>query len=230
MTEIPEHMKIIETILWEDGNFLLPGFHADRLTRSCRYFSFPCDEKTFFDRLYSLEHHLPPHARRKIRLLVDKRGQMEVSVSKPASPPEKPVPVSISARKTRRDDILLRHKTTARDLYDRELCSSRACGFFEVLFFNNYDELTEGAISNVMIEKNGRYFTPPVNCGVLPGTYRRYLLEQSRLPLAEKILRREDLFSADRIYVMNSVMRTVEAVLRGGQRSRDPGILRTRKE
>lgn len=219
MTAPPEDIKIIETVLWENGDFFLPGLHAERFAESCRYLSFPGDKKTFLHRLYSLDHHLPPRARGKIRLLADKNGKIEVSVSEVSPPPGEPVPVTISAKKTRRNNILLRHKTTARELYDRELSSCRACGFFEVLFFNDQDELTEGAISNVMIEKDGSFYTPPVKCGVLPGVYRRYLLESHELPLSEKVLRREDLFSADRVYVMNSVMKKVGTVLSRDRRA-----------
>jgi para-aminobenzoate synthetase/4-amino-4-deoxychorismate lyase len=213
MGGIPSDLKLIETILWENGDFFLPAFHAERLIESCRCFSFPCDKKAFFRRLRSLESGLPRGARKKVRLLVDRKGRMDSRVGGAPLPPEGPVPVTISARRTRRNDILLRHKTTARDLYDNELSSCRAGGFFEILFFNDHDELTEGAISNIMIEKNGDLFTPPVNCGVLPGVYRRYLLGSDTLPLSEKVLRREDLFSADRVYVMNSVMKIVEVSL-----------------
>ncbi len=69
-----------------------------------------------------------------------------------------------------------------------------------MLFLNERDEVTEGAISNVFIEKDGQWFTPPVRCGLLPGIYRRHLLE-TKAGAGEKILRLEDLAAADAVYI-----------------------------
>jgi para-aminobenzoate synthetase / 4-amino-4-deoxychorismate lyase len=64
--------------------------------------------------------------------------------------------------------------------------------------------VTEGAISNVFMEKDGRMFTPPIECGVLPGVYRRYLL-QTRPEIEERVLRLDDLRNADAVYICNAV-------------------------
>jgi para-aminobenzoate synthetase/4-amino-4-deoxychorismate lyase len=48
-------------------------------------------------------------------------------------------------------------------------------GLMDVIFMNERQEVTEGAISNVIIERNGRFVTPPVTCGLLNGVYRRHL-------------------------------------------------------
>jgi para-aminobenzoate synthetase/4-amino-4-deoxychorismate lyase len=47
----------------------------------------------------------------------------------------------------------------------------------EVIFENEKGELTEGAISNIFLSQSGGLITPPLTCGVLPGVFRRYLLE-----------------------------------------------------
>jgi para-aminobenzoate synthetase/4-amino-4-deoxychorismate lyase len=62
----------------------------------------------------------------------------------------------------------------------------------------------EGAISNVFIEKEGQWFTPPVACKLLPGIYRRHLLE-TKPAAAERTLQLEDLASADAVYICNAV-------------------------
>jgi para-aminobenzoate synthetase/4-amino-4-deoxychorismate lyase len=64
--------------------------------------------------------------------------------------------------------------------------------------------LTEGAISNVLIEKDGCWYTPPISSGVLPGVYRRHLLE-TRPEIQEKILSLEDVWNADAVYICNAV-------------------------
>ena len=83
-----------------------------------------------------------------------------------------------------------------------------------MLFLNLRGEVTEGAISNIFIEKDGRWFTPPIECGLLPGVYRRHLLE-TRPEIEERVLFEEDLRHADAIYLANAVrgLRRVEIEL-----------------
>ena len=72
-------------------------------------------------------------------------------------------------------------------------------------------EITEGAISTIFVEKDGVLYTPPVRCGLLPGTLRAHLLEKKKC--REKILFKEDLFAADRLFCGNSVRGLVEVFL-----------------
>ena len=73
-----------------------------------------------------------------------------------------------------------------------------------MLFLNTRGELTEGAISNVFVEKNGRWLTPPVQCGLLAGVYRRHLLE-TQANVEEQVLLVEDLRGAEAVYICNAV-------------------------
>jgi para-aminobenzoate synthetase/4-amino-4-deoxychorismate lyase len=54
------------------------------------------------------------------------------------------------------------------------------------------------------VEKDARWFTPPVECGLLPGVYRRHLLE-TRPDIEERVLFLDDLRHADAIYLANAV-------------------------
>jgi para-aminobenzoate synthetase/4-amino-4-deoxychorismate lyase len=74
-----------------------------------------------------------------------------------------------------------------------------------VLFRNERGELTEGAITNLFIEKGGRLATPPVSCGLLPGTFRADLIEREQGRVQQRILVVADLESAERIFLANSV-------------------------
>ena len=77
-------------------------------------------------------------------------------------------------------------------------------GFDDALFLNLNGEVTEGAISNVFAVKDGRWFTPPIECGLLPGVYRRHFLE-TRPEIEERVLSLDDLRHADAIYLCNAV-------------------------
>ena len=95
--------------------------------------------------------------------------------------------VWIAMERTDPDDRFLFHKTTNRALYANAFKAAREAGFEDVLFLSARGEVTEGAVHNVFVEKNGRWMTPPVACGLLPGVYRRHLLE-TRSEMEERVL------------------------------------------
>jgi para-aminobenzoate synthetase/4-amino-4-deoxychorismate lyase len=119
--------------------------------------------------------------------------------------------VRIAPQRTDPDDPMLYHKTTHRPLYAQAFADALRDGFDDVLFLNLRGEVTEGAISNLFIEKDGRWFTPPIECGLLAGVYRRHLLE-TRPDIQERALHEEDLRTAAAIYLCNAVrgLRRVE--------------------
>ena len=107
---------------------------------------------------------------------------------------------------------MLFHKTTHRPLYAEAFQAAAQAGFDDVLFLNLRGEVTEGAISNIFIEKDGRIFTPPIECGLLAGVQRRSILEM-RPDVEERVLSIEDLRQADAIYLSNAVHGLRSAVI-----------------
>src|SRR5690606_39920149 len=53
-------------------------------------------------------------------------------------------------------------KTTNRELYNSEYKKYSEHGFFDVIFINEKNQVAEGAITNIFINKNGLLYTPPV--------------------------------------------------------------------
>jgi para-aminobenzoate synthetase/4-amino-4-deoxychorismate lyase len=89
-------------------------------------------------------------------------------------------------------------------LYEKEYARASELGFADAIFLNEKGEVTEGAISNIFIEKNSKLYTPPVECGLLPGVFRRHILETDAMA-SERILFPNDLEQADAIYVCNAI-------------------------
>lgn len=58
---------------------------------------------------------------------------------------------------------------------------------------------------------NGELVTPPVECGLLPGTFRAWLLDRGEVK--EKVLTIDALKKAEEIYVVNSVRKWQNAVI-----------------
>jgi para-aminobenzoate synthetase/4-amino-4-deoxychorismate lyase len=104
-------------------------------------------------------------------------------------------------------DVFLFHKTTCRGVYD----AARAAfpGADDVILWNERGELTESCFANVVLALGGELVTPPVECGLLAGTFRAELLAAG--VIRERVLRREDLARADAVWLVNSVRGWIRA-------------------
>ena len=71
--------------------------------------------------------------------------------------------------------------------------------------------MTEFTIGNLMLEKDGIFYTPPLSCGLLPGTFRAHLLETGQAQ--ERVLQMEDLKVCEHIFLVNSVRKWQKVVL-----------------
>jgi para-aminobenzoate synthetase/4-amino-4-deoxychorismate lyase len=217
LTRPPNDFQLIETIPYDSTNtedpFYLLDLHLDRLMASAAYFNFPCDDSdrnAIATQLQTLATTLNEAARYRIRLLLHPDGH--VTLTPTLFAPTKPTGrIRIATERTSSGDLFLRHKTTRRVLYDQQYKQALAEGFDEVLFLNERDELTEGTISNLVLRIDGKLCTPPLASGVLPGIYRRHLLE-THPNAQEKVLTLEDLRTAEAIYICNSVRGINEVV------------------
>ena len=201
----PEKFSLIETMLWNGAcPFLEP--HLERLADSADYFDFACDCEAI---RAAFEQHAKQFANplpRRVRLLLDAEGHIEISdqVLAGTDEPERIARVCIAAERTDPADVMLYHKTTHRPLYAPAFEQAIREGFDDALFVNLRDEVTEGAISNIFIEKEGRWTTPPIESGLLAGIYRRHLLA-TRPEIEERVLTLDDLRHADAVYLTNAV-------------------------
>ena len=199
---LPCAFSLIETLLWNAGYPLLE-LHLDRLEDSATYFDFECDRATVKAALLEHAHEFTEGEPSKVRLVLHTAGNLEIT-SEPLTMAARPLRACIASRRTDPADPMLFHKTTHRDVYAQAHHAAARDGFDEVLFLNTRGEVTEGAISNIFIEKAARWFTPPVHCGLLPGVFRRHILE-TRPNVEERVLYPEDLQQADAVYLANAV-------------------------
>ena len=202
-----EPFSLVETLLWQNG-YPLIELHLDRLEDSAEYFDFICDRNEV--KAVLLEHSVTFADRRprKVRLLLGCNGSLhltnEILTERVIGGDVQPIQVCIASLRTDPQDRMLFHKTTHRPIYAEAFNVASEAGYDDVLFFNQRGEITEGAISNFFVEKDGHLFTPPVECGLLAGVYRRYLLETCA-DVEERILYAEDLRTADSVYLANAV-------------------------
>ena len=207
--------KLIETMLWQPcKGYLFLDLHLKRLENSAKYFNFAHNKESILKALQKLQKSFNRHAYR-IRLLLEKNGNIGLESSLLKLSPEKTPKIYLSTRKTHSENPFLYHKTTNRKVYDAEYKRSKALGFYDVIFANQKGEITEGAISNIFIRKNAKFYTPPKSCGLLDGVYRKYLLSLRKHVVKEKVLFKKDLLDAEEIYLSNSVRGLVRVRLEG---------------
>ena len=204
LTRRIEPFQLIETMLW-DGEFRLLSLHLDRMESSALYFGFPFDRPRITSTLFDLCKctTFDRGSRYRIRLTLAASGQEATEVSHCPHEPAN-INVWLTDERISSSDPFRRHKTTRRDPYDRLYKKAREYGFDEVIFANENGDITEGAISNIFIEKTGKMLTPPVASGLLPGVLRRHILE-TRDGSQEAVLKVEDLKSADGIFLCSSL-------------------------
>ena len=109
--------------------------------------------------------------------------------------------LTLATRPIDSGEVFLYHKTTRRETYNHHLQEHPE--FDDVLLFNNKRELTESCIANIVVVKNGSHYTPPIECGLLGGTYRQRLLDERKLE--ERIIPLDSLKTYDELYLLNSV-------------------------
>ncbi|HOK79746.1 MAG TPA: aminodeoxychorismate synthase component I [bacterium] len=205
-------MKLIETIRWtsKEGYFLL-DLHMKRLCKSAEFFHFICNRSNIIEQLKKITKNFKTDKIYRVRLLLSSDGTVSTSYQEIQPITDKNVMVAISKKKINPDNIFLFHKTTIRDVYNKAHLLAVKNGFFDIIFENSRGEITEGAITNIFIEKNGILYTPAVSSGLLPGVFREYLIKNGRA--TEKVITRDELIKADKIFVGNSVRGLIEVNL-----------------
>ncbi|HEX5888240.1 MAG TPA: chorismate-binding protein, partial [Pyrinomonadaceae bacterium] len=189
----PVEFELFESMLVEDGEIFLLERHVDRLRSSAAFFGFQFDEQ----KLRTLVAHIPSQ-RAKLKLILRKDGHLRVETLPITHHPE-PRRVSLSPTNVNSSDRFLFHKTTHRKYSDG------------VIFYNERNEVTESGTANVVVRLNDELFTPPVNCGLLAGTFRQHLLEEGLVK--ERVITVEELRKANQIYLINSVRKWMRAEL-----------------
>ncbi|MBI3944067.1 MAG: aminodeoxychorismate synthase component I [Chloroflexi bacterium] len=202
--------SLLETMLWTpaEGYFLL-SYHVRRLGDSASYFDYPVDLDQVCTELDRLAGSLPP-APHRVRLLAARDGSLTCQATQlPGLPPPLQMHLGLAPSPVNSGNIFLYHKTTRREVYEAARAACADCD--DVLLWNEQGEITETTIANVIVKLAGQLVTPPVTCGLLPGTYRAWLLDQGKI--REQRITLEMLQEAEGIFLVNSVRKWQEGIL-----------------
>jgi para-aminobenzoate synthetase/4-amino-4-deoxychorismate lyase len=197
-------------MLWQpDGGLFLLDEHLERLRSSAEYFGIDWVETAVLTQLDVLSQTLTEPV--KVRLLLAQDGSVTLqTVPLSVGAPPNPLRVGLATAPIDSQTVWLYHKTTRRHVYEEARTSRPDCD--DVILHNERGELTEASSSNIALLLDGDLVTPPIESGLLGGTFRSYLLKNPKgfqnpwgLPFREKVLHIADLERCEEMYLLNSV-------------------------
>ena len=210
LTGLTNDFELFETMRGTRDGIAYRDLHLARLERSAAYFGFAFNRDAALAALDKACGE-PGDGVFRMRLALRQDGAMSTQAAALVALDE-PVKVLLAPDAMRSDDLFLRHKTSVRVRYDTAWRDAEACGAFDTLFFNERGELTEGGRSNVFVKLEGRWFTPPLSSGVLPGIMRSVLLADPAWGAVERAITRKMLDRAEEIMVCNALRGPLRAV------------------
>ncbi|MEP6619033.1 MAG: aminodeoxychorismate synthase component I [bacterium] len=191
--------QLLETMRLTNGAFVRRERHLSRLVTSAEYFAFP-------DVRHAATIALDERARtsavgdHRVRLLAAHDGTVRTEAT-PFTANSSPQRCAVAQAAVNSSDPFLFHKTTHRVVYNERRAAHADVD--EVILVNERGELTECSVGNLVLEIDGVRFTPPLDCGLLPGVFREELL--ARGAIHERVLHPADLQRATRIWRINSL-------------------------
>jgi para-aminobenzoate synthetase/4-amino-4-deoxychorismate lyase len=212
LTGLGHEFDLFETMLVsKDAGCHLLEAHLLRLANSAQYFGFICDLPHIHAAFETAVDALPAGGGMfRLKLSLNCQGRVQIQ-SAPLQVITGSVKVLLAQRDPALDTVLLQHKTSHRSQYDLAWRAAEASGAFDVLFFNQQGQLTEGGRSNVFIKLSGRWYTPPLTAGLLPGVMRARLLADPAWAAQEKPLYADDLRAAQEIALCNALRGVLRA-------------------
>lgn len=206
-----QDFELLETLRWTptEGYYLCER-HLDRLEASARYFRFYYDRESVMEALQQA-HDDKIAVPQRVRLTLNRNGACRVQQSAMGAQPAAGSPqlVKFVSTPVDKSNVLLYHKTTARDVYTA--AAREVPPEVEGLLFNQQGYVTESTIANVVYQLAGSLYTPPIDDGLLPGTLRAWLLEQGEI--AERSLHKSEADKVDQWFLINALRGWREAKL-----------------
>ena len=197
MGEDPVAFDLLETIRWtpRHGFFLLDR-HLTRIAGSARHFGYPYDAGDLRAALNRAVAASTDTLRVRLLLAQDGTARVECAALDPVTDPAR---VLFADAPIDAADIFLYHKTTNRRVYN----AAKRPDADDVILWNADRQVTETTIANIVAEIGGRKLTPPVECGLLPGTFRSQLLDDG--VIEEAVITIDQIRGATGLWLVNSV-------------------------
>jgi aminodeoxychorismate synthase, component I, bacterial clade len=203
LVQQPLPFSLLETLLWtQKAGFFLQEKHTARMLDSANYFDIPITKQDLENYLKQISSAFVTPQR--VRVLLDQAGRLQhESAVFEIIRDDQALKACLAKVPVDSGNVFLFHKTTQREVYESARKDFEE--FDDVLLYNEFGELTEFTIGNLVVELNGQLLTPPISCGVLSGTFRAYLMETGQV--LERTITMDRLNQCTKIFRVNSIRR-----------------------
>ncbi|QEA13048.1 chorismate-binding protein [Comamonas flocculans] len=200
--------ELLQTLALRGGQWGHAQRHVRRMAEAAAHFGFAWREDALW-RALDATAQAHPLGHWRVRLLLDAQGRPRTQAA-PLAPTAEPVRLALADRPfLAAHDEFTRHKTTRREPY--AAFAPTAPGVFDTVLFNEAGEITEGTFGNLAALIDGRWITPALACGLLPGVGRALAIEQGRV--VEAVLRVQDVPRVQAWAFVNSLRGWLAATL-----------------
>ena len=189
------HFELLTTGRIHQGELTFLDKHVTRLREASRYFAYPYDEPKLLKELQEELAHLESNLDYRCRIALQKNGTFHLVITELTDLPASYLQAQLTEQKLDLATPFTYFKTSQRDHLNQ---SDQ-----EQIFHLPDGSLLETTIGNLILEIDGKLYTPPAHLPLLDGIYRHHLLETQQVE--EKLLTLNDLTDADRIYVCNAL-------------------------
>lgn len=200
-------MGAFETIAVEDGKIIFLQKHYGRLRKAAEFLSISLKKKEIEDEMQKVMTAKDMQSGRKVIKITISEQNLTVTTRENIytdSMYEKGFTTDFSAVMRNETSPFTYHKTLNYGDSMREKRLAKNRGINEPIFVNTKGMITEGACTNVFFVREGRLYTPSVNCGLLPGIMRAYICE--RYDVIEQEIYPADIPCYDEMFVTNSLL------------------------
>lgn len=213
LTGLDPGFQLFETLWAQRGEARGLDEHLARLAHSARALGFAFDGEQVRAAVAATLAALPAGTPSRLRIALAHGGEIAITHAPLAPLPAGPVGLLIAAQPLPDHHPLAAHKTTLRQHYDAGVQAAERAGAFDSLFFTADGRLVEGGRSSVFLLLDGRWCTPPLHDGALPGVMRARLLADPGWATVERSLTLADLRRAQAIVVCNALRGVLPAHL-----------------
>lgn len=223
---------LFETVLLRGGRMPLLPYHLERLAESAAALAIPCDLGAVATGVLAVADAFGDEGEYALRITLSRgaapgRGYQPPGAAAPTllvmaaayRRPAGPLGAITASLRISPSSPLCRHKSLS--ALEKVVARAEAAqqGADEALLLNLAGHITEGAATNLFAQIRGRWITPPVADGCLPGVMRRRVIELTGAE--ERSLRPEDLFTADGVWLCNALMGLLPLFMLDSRRLRD---------
>ena len=206
LTGLAPELYLFETMRAHRAGCHRQAQHLQRLQTSCAWFGIPFDGAQIAAALAEHCAQFADEGTYRLKLSIAADGAMTIfSAALTPLSTLATLLISDTPQISPAPAFLLAHKCSVRQSYDAAWQAAEQVGAFDQLFCNAQGHVTEGSRSNIFIQLDGQWLTPPLRDGVLPGIQRAVMLADPKFSAQERSFTLAEVRCASEVRLCNAL-------------------------